>query len=189
MVLEYHYFNPALVEMIAKSKHGSMAKFLKAINKEGSWWHRSKKNGTIKWADIEGLADSLSVHPCEFMTDHQHSDLAPEETAALYTVQHSEIAKRFMHIVALKANNSQVRFSEITGIGTGQVSNITTKRHIPGFMTISKIAAAFPDINCRWLLTGEGSPIGSETENKNLLELIKSKDEIISLLKDQLRNK
>lgn len=186
----YHYFNPAIVELLAKAKYGSMNKFLEQVKREPSWWHRSKKKPTIKWFDLEELAIALGCHPSEFLEESQitKTDLA-EESAILYTANTAAVSIRIQQLITIHAEGSQKRFSEMTGIGESQVSNMVTKKHAPGFNTLSRIINGFPNLNARWLLTGVGSPISSEHEDQNLRALLDSKDEIIRLLRAQLESK
>lgn len=188
MATVYHYFNPAIVELLATAKFGSMSKFLTIAKREASWWHRSKKKPTVKWHDLELLAEVLGCHPCEFIEEMQNGGGVSEELVP-YTSSNSAISNRITQLITLKTSGSQARFAEITQMGESQVSNITTKKHSPGFHTLSRIVNAFPDINARWLLTGSGSPIASEAEDSSLRALLESKDEIINLLKAQLSAK
>lgn len=184
----YRFFNPSIVELIAKQKFGSMNKFLLATERQPSWWHRSKKASTIKLSDVESMAVDLGVHPSDFLEDSERftqTNMA-EETAILYAANNAAITQRLNQLVQMKADNNQARFSELTGISKAQVSNLIAKKHSPGFHTLSRIIRTFSDINARWLLTGEGSPIASETDNQDLRELLASKEEIISLLKSQV---
>jgi transcriptional regulator with XRE-family HTH domain len=182
---QYYYFQPSLVEFFAKQKMGSISNLLKAIEKDGSWWHRSKKKPTIKVFDVERLAQALNVHPTEFYS-YSESDNKVEEEAVLYVSQNAEISARILQLVQIKSENNQTKFAESTGISKAQISNIIGKKHAPGFHTISRIIKSFPDISARWLLVGEGSPLSSEKEDRNLRELVESKDEIIKLLKSKL---
>ncbi len=184
----YDYFNPAMVELFAVAKYGSMAKFLAATGREASWWHRSKKKATIKLRDVEQLAESLDCHPCDFMEEGLSGNMLDQERAA-YSSASALISDRIQILITTKAAGSQVRFAEAVGIGESQVSNITTKKHAPGFQTLSRIVGAYPDINARWLLTGHGSPTASDREDSTLRDLLESKDEIIRLLKLQLQSK
>lgn len=188
MATVYHYFNPAIVELLASAKFGSMSKFLEAAKREASWWHRSKKKPTIKWHDLELLSELLGCHPGEFIEETQSSNMVADELVP-YTANNAAISNRISQLITLKAGGSQARFAEITQMGESQVSNITTKKHSPGFHTLSRIINAFPNINARWLFTGAGSPISSEAEDSNLRALLESKDEIINLLKLQLSAK
>jgi transcriptional regulator with XRE-family HTH domain len=181
----YLFFQPSLVEYFAKQKMGSISKLLEAVNKDGSWWYRSKAKTTIKLHDVERLANALGMHPGEFYTTSESENVV-QETVALYTSENSAISSRITQLVQIKAENNQSTFSEMIGITKGQVSNILNKKHAPGFHTLSKIIRAFPDISARWLLTGEGSVVSNEREDQSLRELVKSKDEIIGLLKSQL---
>ena len=184
----YDYFNPAMVELFAVAKYGSMAKFLAATGREASWWHRSKKKATIKLRDVEQLAEALDCHPCDFMEESISGDLVAGERAT-YSSAGALISDRIQILITSKAAGSQVKFAEAVGIGESQVSNITTKKHAPGFQTLSRIVNAYPDINARWLLTGHGSLMASDREDATFRDLLDSKDEIIRLLKQQLQAK
>jgi len=182
----YLYFQPSLVEYFAKQKLGSISKLLAAIEKDGSWWYRSKAKPTIKLHDVERLANALGMHPGEFYATAESENVV-QETAMLYTSENSAISARILQLVQIKAENNQSVFSDMIGLTKGQVSNILNKKHAPGFHTLSRIIRAFPDISARWLLTGEGSVVSNEREDQSLRELVKSKDEIIGLLKNQLQ--
>ena len=47
--------------------------------------------------------------------------------------------------------------AEITGVQRSNISHIFNGRNKPGAQFIEKFLLAFPEINARWLLTGEGS--------------------------------
>lgn len=185
MAAVYRYFNPALVEVLANAKFGSMSKFLTAAKRDASWWHRSKKKPTVKVYDIEKLAELLGCHPADLFNESAETNEV-EEPKMLYLASNSAVNERIAQVITLKANGSQVRFSELTGLGESQVSNITTKKHAPGFSTLSKIITTFPNLNARWLITGQGGPITSEQDDHNLRALLESKDEIIKLLRSQI---
>ena len=53
------------------------------------------------------------------------------------------------------------KFAEKVGTSSGSVSKLLSGRfHIDAFAV--RIATAFPDLNCRWLLTGDGEPFAKE---------------------------
>lgn len=188
----YVYFQPTLVELFAKQKLGSMSSLLERINKDGSWWFRSKKKPTIKIYDIERLAKELNVHPTEFFGYGEDNTTEVEEPATVYASLNAEISARIAQLVQIKTANNQTNFAESTNISKGQISNIIARKHSPGFGSLTKILKAYPDVNARWLLMGEGGPLKSEQTDKTIQDLLASKDEIIKLLRqkiDYLENK
>ena len=59
------------------------------------------------------------------------------------------------------------KFAEKVGTTSGSVSKLLSgKFHIDAFAV--RIANAFPEVNCRWLLTGEGEPFAKEAENSEI---------------------
>lgn len=183
---EYLFFRPSLVELHAKQKVGSMSSLLKRINKEGSWWFRSKKKPTIKLYDIELLATELKVHPTEFFSYGEDGTTELQEPAAVYASLNAEISARIAQLVQIKTANNQTNFAASTNISKGQISNIIAKKHSPGFGSLTKILKTYPDVNARWLLMGEGGPLQTEQTDKATQELLRSKDEIIQLLKEKI---
>lgn len=185
MEAEYLYFRPSLVEMFAKQKMGSVSKLLKHMNKEASWWYRSKQKPTIKLHDVELIAEALSLHPSDFYAETEQTDMVQEE-AVQYAANNAAISQRVMQVVQTKTENNQTRFSELVGLSKGQVSNIVAKKHAPGFHTLSRILKAFPDVSARWLITGDGAMNTNDNQDQNLVALLESKEEIIKLLKSQI---
>lgn len=93
---------------------------------------------------------------------------------------------------------SQREFCAKAGIDAGSFNRALSGMSVPRFDTIEAIYLANPEINSHWLLTGEGEPLGSapiirapdqvsilEREVAHLQDMIKMKDEIISLLKSK----
>lgn len=54
-------------------------------------------------------------------------------------------------------NLSPAEFADKIGVQRSSVSHVLNGRNNPGFAFIQKILEAFPSINSRWLLTGDGS--------------------------------
>jgi transcriptional regulator with XRE-family HTH domain len=54
--------------------------------------------------------------------------------------------------------------AEITGVQRSNISHIYNGRNKPGAQFIEKFLLAFPEINARWLLTGEGSMLVGHDE-------------------------
>ena len=63
--------------------------------------------------------------------------------------------KNFMDKVGITA----YRVCKEAGLDSSSFSRIMNDKCEPGFMTLSRIAIAYPQLNTRWLLTGEGSMI------------------------------
>ncbi len=57
--------------------------------------------------------------------------------------------------------------AEITGVQRSNISHIFNGRNKPGAQFIENFLNAFPEINARWLLTGNGSML---TENSDVTE-------------------
>lgn len=187
MESDYIYFRPSLVEMFAKQKLGSVSKLLQNMGKEASWWYRSKQKPTIKLHDVELISQALGLHPCDFYTETEQADTdIVQEEAVQYAANNAAISQRVMQVVQTKTDNNQTRFSELVGLSKGQVSNIVSKKHAPGFHTLSRILKAFPDVSARWLITGDGSMNTNDHQDQNLVALLESKEEIIKLLKSQI---
>lgn len=78
------------------------------------------------------------------------------------------------------------------------IGNIINKKSFPSFEIIYRILKYFPEINCRWLITGEGEMLRKQyyvppglknvvNEKKENYSLIVSKDEEIKFLKEQIK--
>jgi transcriptional regulator with XRE-family HTH domain len=61
-------------------------------------------------------------------------------------------------------NISPGNLSEILGVQRSNISHILNGRNKPGAAFIEKLLIAFPILNARWLLTGEGPMISEVTE-------------------------
>jgi transcriptional regulator with XRE-family HTH domain len=75
------------------------------------------------------------------------------------------MASRFQQIQQiLKAKNINAReFADRIGSSQGSISNVIRDRNKPSLGMLQGIARTFPDINLRWLITGEGSMYDSPT--------------------------
>jgi transcriptional regulator with XRE-family HTH domain len=83
---------------------------------------------------------------------------------------------------------TQQEFADVMNISRQSVNNIENNRHVPGSDLIAKILDKFPQINARWLLTGEGDMLtNTNTDNdmrKNYNE--DYKDRLIQLLEEKV---
>lgn len=57
--------------------------------------------------------------------------------------------------------------AEITEVQRSNISHIFNGRNKPGAQFIEKFLLAFPEINARWLLTGEGSMLSESSNESN----------------------
>lgn len=61
----------------------------------------------------------------------------------------------------------------------------------PSAITLEKIARAFHELNCNWLLRGDGNMVIDETAQDkridNLIDVISMQQEIINNLKDKIK--
>jgi transcriptional regulator with XRE-family HTH domain len=72
-----------------------------------------------------------------------------------------------------KEKISSAEFADRIGVQRSNVSHILNGRNNPGFSFIQKVMEAFPKVNPRWLITGEGAmessaPVGFLPIEKNL---------------------
>ncbi|MGY3090581.1 DNA-binding Xre family transcriptional regulator [Hymenobacter sp. UYAg731] len=77
-------------------------------------------------------------------------------------------------------------FLKATGLSSQNLSDLTTgKKGAPSFATITKILSAYPDLNERWLLMGEGEMLkGQQPEGAGLnhtAALLTESDAILKL--------
>ncbi len=56
--------------------------------------------------------------------------------------------------------------AEILDVQRSNISHILNGRNKPGAAFIEKLLQAFPDINARWLLTGDGPMVLNDAANK-----------------------
>lgn len=57
---------------------------------------------------------------------------------------------------------------------------------LPSFA--EKIARAYPDLNCRWLLTGEGEPYEKEIGKNDILTILEGLKKSIKTLEKHVKN-
>ncbi len=114
---------------------------------------------------------------------------------------------RFVQLMEIK-NVNPSELADKWNVSKQQISNITTGRNKIGIKILHKIIDFFPDLNLNWLIKGEGDIWEKEfndleLRNNELLDKIellqsrledkenhlKSKDEIIELLKEQNQNR
>jgi transcriptional regulator with XRE-family HTH domain len=53
-------------------------------------------------------------------------------------------------------------FADLIGIQRSSLSHVMTGRNYPGYVFIQKILEAYPQLNSRWLLTGQGKMFEEE---------------------------
>ena len=70
-------------------------------------------------------------------------------------IKNLDISNRIFHIQEYYSF-TQIVFAEKTGISQSFLSEIKKGRSGPSVKLIIGIANSFPEINLRWLLTGEG---------------------------------
>lgn len=81
--------------------------------------------------------------------------------------------------VIVKMAGSGRKLAERIGTTSGSISKLRSGRfHLESFAV--RIATAFPELNCRWLLTGEGEPSWAEVAES---EVSRKLDEVLALLK------
>lgn len=63
---------------------------------------------------------------------------------------------------------SAAELADMIGVQRSNVSHVINGRNNPSSIFIEKLLLTFPDLNARWLITGEGSMV--EDEGKNYSE-------------------
>lgn len=77
------------------------------------------------------------------------------------------VHERLNFLIERLASGVQARFAERVGVPTGTIGDILGKKKSkPGFELTGKILQAYPEVNERWLLTGEGKMLKSEISDK-----------------------
>lgn len=73
------------------------------------------------------------------------------------------VHERLNFLIERLANGIQARFAERVGVPTGTIGDILGKKKSkPGFELTGKILQAYPEVNERWLITGEGEMLKSD---------------------------
>lgn len=71
------------------------------------------------------------------------------------------------------------RFADIIGIQRSRISHIMSGRNNASIDVVTKIIEKFPDIDLKWLMTGEGEMLSSENRLfENEKDLVRSKDTV-----------
>jgi len=63
--------------------------------------------------------------------------------------------ERLRKLIYHYSGGNQREFSRKTGVSVHIISKSLNEGQIPSVAIATKIALAFPDLNCRWLLTGK----------------------------------
>lgn len=76
---------------------------------------------------------------------------------------------------------SQKRFEQAVGLSNGYINQL---RHSPSATKLQRIIDAFPDLNDKWLLTGQGEMLKTEKkeEERPTFDVTVDKDTLIKLL-------
>lgn len=77
---------------------------------------------------------------------------------------HKRIGK-LPHLLDIKNINQLAESVKITPQSLGNIANGKTK---PSFNLLESLCLTYPDLNARWLLTGEGEPLMSMINEKDL---------------------
>lgn len=85
------------------------------------------------------------------------------------------INERILYIVHIKSEGSLTKFSEILESTPQYVNKITKEGGSVGLDPITKILRAYPDIDARWLILGEGYPFIADSKITDLKKAISDK--------------
>lgn len=84
----------------------------------------------------------------------------------------SELNKRMVMLFD-KLGYRKSEYAEKLNVGPAVISHIYSFRNKPGVELIQSLLAAFPEINERWLLLGEGEML--KTDNQAITSMFKEK--------------
>lgn len=85
---------------------------------------------------------------------------------------------RIAQIIDYKALTPS-RFADIIGIQRSRISHIMSGRNNPSIDVITKIIEKFPDIDLKWLMTGEGQMLNAENRLfEKESDLVRSEDTV-----------
>ncbi len=71
------------------------------------------------------------------------------------------------------------KFADIVGIQRSRISHIMSGRNNPSIDVVTKIVSKFPEIDLRWLMTGEGEMLSSDINLfSNETNMVNSEDTI-----------
>jgi|GEM_PF-585623 len=102
------------------------------------------------------------------------------------------------------SNLSQQKFAEVTEIGYRTLQSLINSKTKVNALQIRNILLAFPNVNARWLILGEGQmknitgesieedtksyeEEGISFQSTNIKEIIRMKDETIAELKEEVK--
>ncbi len=66
-------------------------------------------------------------------------------------------------------------FADTIGVQRSNITHILHGRNKPGFQFIVKILESFPEINAKWLITGEGSMLEEKQQEVSVKQSVKQK--------------
>lgn len=90
-------------------------------------------------------------------------------------------AERISFLVDTMEGGNARRFSEKTGIRTQSISCLRHGKYQIGRF-VQRITTAYPDVNVKWLQTGEGEPLLSGPEKGLVLAKIESLEQEVRRL-------
>lgn len=92
-----------------------------------------------------------------------------------------QTVKERLIIFIRKKGLSQKRFEQAVGLSNGYINQL---RHSPSATKLQRIIDAFPDLNDKWLLTGQGEMLKTEKkeEERPTFDVTVDKDTLIKLL-------
>ena len=93
-----------------------------------------------------------------------------------------QTVKERLIIFMRKKGLSQKRFEQAVGLSNGYINQL---RHSPSATKLQRIIDAFPDLNDKWLMTGQGEMLKTEKkeeEPRPTFDVTVDKDTLIKLL-------
>lgn len=87
--------------------------------------------------------------------------------------------KRFNNLLSLLNKRSMSEIARETGFTATSINNIARGQTKPRFEVLQSLAINYPQLNIRWLLTGENEPLLEEVYNISDEDLEKTIEEVL----------
>jgi transcriptional regulator with XRE-family HTH domain len=92
------------------------------------------------------------------------------------------MTERVLHLMQ-REQLTPAEFAAKLGIDRTSISHFISGRNQPSRVFIEKMLSAFPTLNARWLILGEGEPYSAATSPPTLFEAAESVDTPVTFVK------
>lgn len=124
-------------------------------------YYKAQRRGRFGMETNEKISKAFNMPLSELIDENEkkHKITVVNEPKATYKVATTTIQVRIKELI-YQLRKSQLDFAKDIGMSKQTITNvINSKNAKPGFDFIAGIAKAYPHVNVRWLLLGEGEMI------------------------------